>query len=90
VSRFPFFFRGREMAFLDKGREVLNRVMLACDGLGKSEGDPRMEGRYMRIMITPIPQAKPKGAKVDKPVAPATAVAKEAAAETPSETTAGE
>ena len=62
------FFRGREMAFLDKGREVLNRVMLACDGLGKSEGDPRMEGRYMRIMITPIPQAKPKGAKVDKPL----------------------
>ncbi len=84
------FFRGREMAFLDKGREVLNRVMLACDGLGKSEGDPRMEGRYMRIMITPIPQAKPKGVKVEKPVSPVTAVAKEAAAEVPSETTAGE
>jgi translation initiation factor IF-3 len=60
------FFRGREMAFLDKGREVLNRVMLACEGLGKSEGDPRMEGRYMRIMMTPIPQVKPKTLKNDR------------------------
>lgn len=54
------FFRGREMAFLGKGTEVLSRVIAECDGLGKSEGEPRMEGRYMRIMLTPIPQSQAK------------------------------
>ena len=54
------FFRGREMSFLDKGEAVLARVMRDCDGLGKSEGNPRMEGRYMRIMMTPVPQAQVK------------------------------
>ena len=53
-------FRGREMAFLDKGREVLERVIRDCEGLGKHEGEPRMEGRYMRIMITPAGPVKPK------------------------------
>jgi len=54
------FFRGREMSFLDKGEEVLARVIRDCDGLGKSEGAPRMEGRYMRIMMTPLPQGQVK------------------------------
>jgi len=54
------FFRGREMAFLSRGEEVLNRVMAECGALGKAEGNPRMEGRYMRMMVTPTPQsAKP-------------------------------
>lgn len=55
------FFRGREMAFLDRGREVLNRVVADVDPLGKVETDPRMEGSYMRMMISPsfgIPPAK--------------------------------
>jgi translation initiation factor IF-3 len=54
------FFRGREMTFLSKGEEVLKRVVEECEGLGKSEGTPKMEGRYMRIMLTPIAQAKSK------------------------------
>jgi translation initiation factor IF-3 len=54
------FFRGREMSFLSKGEEVLNRVVAECEGLGKNEGTPRMEGRYMRIMLTPVAPAKPK------------------------------
>lgn len=48
------FFRGREMAFLDKGREVLDRVKNDCEEAGKVEAPPRMEGRYMRILVTPI------------------------------------
>ncbi len=56
------FFRGREMAFLGKGEEVLARVIKDCEGLGKSEGKPRMEGRYMRIMLTPLPQGQGKNA----------------------------
>ncbi len=62
------FFRGREMSFLDKGEKVLARVVKDCNGLGKSEGNPRMEGRYMRIMMTPLPQLPPKPAvKNDTP-----------------------
>lgn len=47
------FFRGREMAFLDRGREVLNRVMNDIESLGKIEMEPRMEGAYMRMMVAP-------------------------------------
>jgi translation initiation factor IF-3 len=54
------FFRGREMSFLSKGEEVLSRVVAECEGLGKSESSPKMEGRYMRIMLTPVAPAKPK------------------------------
>ncbi|GHS96284.1 translation initiation factor IF-3 [Synergistales bacterium] len=54
------FFRGREMSFLSKGEDVLNRVIAECDGLGKNEGSPRMEGRYMRILLTPTGPIKPK------------------------------
>ncbi|GHV51378.1 translation initiation factor IF-3 [Synergistales bacterium] len=59
------FFRGREMAFLDRGREVLNRVTADIDSVGKVESDPRMEGAYMRMMISPIQIIPPK--KTDKP-----------------------
>ncbi|HOM97201.1 MAG TPA: translation initiation factor IF-3 [Acetomicrobium sp.] len=48
------FFRGREMSFLDKGREVLERVARDCDGLGKVDSQPKMEGRYMRMMLVPV------------------------------------
>lgn len=58
------FFRGREMAFLDRGREVLEKVMKDCEGLGKVEVPPRMEGRYMRMMLSPIPQ-KQKSQKTE-------------------------
>lgn len=51
------FFRGREMAFLDKGREVIDRVAADCAEAGKMEETPRMEGRYMRAMFVPISQS---------------------------------
>lgn len=47
------FFRGREMAFLDRGREVLDRVIATVGELGKLDMEPRMEGSYMRIMLAP-------------------------------------
>lgn len=66
------FFRGREMAFLDRGREVLSRVMNDIQALGKVEMEPRMEGAYMRMMVAPAvlaavaktpekPNVSPKG-----------------------------
>ncbi len=61
------FFRGREMAFLNRGEEVLNRVIAECSDAGKCEGTPQMEGRYMRILVTPQSQSKPKTASESAP-----------------------
>ena len=47
------FFRGREMSFLNRGEEVLNRVIAECEDVGKCEAKPIMEGRYMRMLLTP-------------------------------------
>ncbi len=55
------FFRGREMAFLDRGREVLMRVAADCAAYGKMEDEPRMEGRYMRAMFAPSGGGAAKG-----------------------------
>ncbi|MBQ3645424.1 MAG: translation initiation factor IF-3 [Synergistaceae bacterium] len=56
------FFRGREMSFLNKGEEVLNKVIEKCSEVGKCESKPMMEGRYMRILLTPqTSTTKPKG-----------------------------
>ncbi len=54
------FFRGREMSFLEKGEEVLNRVITECEDVGKSESKPMMEGRYMRILLTPLTSSTAK------------------------------
>ena len=54
------FFRGREMAFLDRGREVLNKVRKDVDPIGRIEMEPRMEGSYMRMMVCPSAPPAPK------------------------------
>ena len=61
------FFRGREMAFLDRGREVLNRVMTDIDPLGKVETEPRMEGAYMRMMLSPAAIVQPAKPQAERP-----------------------
>ena len=64
------FFRGREMAFLDRGRDVLNRIVEEIKDCGKVEAEPRMEGSYMRMMLAPLtPSEMPKKPKAEKRVA---------------------
>lgn len=48
-------FRGREMAHLNLGRELLERVAadVEADGKGKVENFPKMEGRQMTMLIGP-------------------------------------
>ena len=46
-------FRGREMAHLELGRELLERVAADLDGEAKIENMPKMEGRQMIMMIAP-------------------------------------
>lgn len=67
------FFRGREMAFLDRGRDVLNRVVEQVKDYGKVEAEPRMEGSYMRMMLAPLAASeKPKPQKNQKAEAEST------------------
>ena len=90
------FFRGREMAFLDRGREVLDRVRRDIEGFGKVEMEPRMEGSYMRMMIAPVlptppvkePAKEPGGSSkssVAKPAAPKAKEEPRSDAESPQE-----
>ena len=49
-------FRGREMAHLNLGRELLERVAEDVKDSGKVENMPKMEGRQMIMMIGPLPK----------------------------------
>ncbi len=46
-------FRGREMAHLELGRQLLERVADDIQELGKIDNMPKMEGRQMVMMISP-------------------------------------
>ncbi len=46
-------FRGREMAHQDLGRDLLERVAVDVEGVGKVENMPKMEGRQMIMIIGP-------------------------------------
>ncbi len=46
-------FRGREMAFKDKGSEQLQHVAAEVADLGKPEKMPNMEGRQMIMVLVP-------------------------------------
>jgi translation initiation factor IF-3 len=47
-------FRGREMAYKDRGRDVLMRVVEALADIAKVEREPRMAGRRMTMMLGPL------------------------------------
>ena len=49
-------FRGREMAHLNLGRALLERVADDVQESGKVENMPKMEGRQMIMMIGPLPK----------------------------------
>ena len=46
-------FRGREMAHMELGRDLLTRVANDIDGLGKVESMPKVEGRQMIMVVAP-------------------------------------
>nr|WP_293444017.1 translation initiation factor IF-3 [Planktotalea sp.] len=49
-------FRGREMAHLNLGRELLERVAADTKEHGRVENFPKMEGRQMVMLIGPLPK----------------------------------
>ena len=46
-------FRGREMLHPDRGMNVLERVQIDVEQIGKVEMRPRMEGRLMTMVVAP-------------------------------------
>ena len=46
-------FRGREMAHLDRGRDLLDRVVEDFEELAKVESSPSTEGRMMTMVLSP-------------------------------------
>jgi len=76
--KFLLRFRGREMAYQHLGREKLMGVCDALKDVALAEGEPRMEGRMMGIVLAPSrkkpavkPPAAPKEAAAAKPATPA-------------------
>jgi len=57
-------FRGRELAHTEIGEDVLKSVLTKIEGLYVMESPPRMEGRFMSMMLIP------KAPVVKKPEAP--------------------
>jgi translation initiation factor IF-3 len=65
------FFRGREQAHKEHGREMMGRIKKELEDLGKVEHDISMTGPRMQITLLPKPGAKPKAAAPKKPAEPA-------------------
>lgn len=56
-------FRGREIAHVDIGKNLLTRFSKDLAEYGEVEGLPRMEGRNTHIIIAPLKAKKPKKEK---------------------------
>ncbi len=46
-------FRGREMAHMELGMQLLNRVREEVAGIAKVEAEPKLEGRQMMMVLAP-------------------------------------
>jgi translation initiation factor IF-3 len=77
------FFRGREQAHKEHGREMMGRIKKYLDEVGKVEHDLSMTGPRMQITLMPKPGYKPKTAPGEKdaetPAAPKDGAAAEPA-----------
>jgi len=63
-------FRGREIAHVDIGRKLLLRFVEDLAAYGMVEGQPRLEGRFAHVLISPIKAAAPKKEKPKEEKAP--------------------
>lgn len=49
-------FKGREMAYTEKGEELLNRFIEQTEDVAKIEAPIKMEGRHMHAILVPVKQ----------------------------------
>lgn len=48
------FFKGRSIVYTEQGKEILDRFVHDLEEYGKLEMEPKLEGKRMIIMLTPI------------------------------------
>lgn len=53
-------FRGREMAHTELGFAVMKRAVDELIGMGHPDADPKLIGRNIHVMLTPLPENKRK------------------------------
>ena len=53
-------FRGREMAHTEIGFEVMKRAVAELAGMGHPDAEPKLIGRNIHVMLTPLPANKRK------------------------------
>ena len=56
-------FRGREMAHIENGQRVLERLLERVKDICIVERAPRIEGRNMTMVLSPRPQAPSQSSK---------------------------
>lgn len=52
-TKITMIFKGREMAHVDLGRKVLDRLITDSSAYGELEMEPKLEGRFMTMIIKP-------------------------------------
>ena len=60
-------FRGREIAHVDLGKNLLNRFAKDLIAHGAVEAQPRLEGKNAHVIISPVKKDAPKEPKEAKP-----------------------
>lgn len=72
--QFTLQFRGREVAHMDLGREIFNKIKSELNMVSKVERDTKLEGRRMTLVLQPEhkagktpPGTKPAGAPAQQP-----------------------
>jgi translation initiation factor IF-3 len=53
-------FRGREMAHTELGFEVMKKAVVELAGMGHPDAEPKLIGRNIHVMLTPLPANKRK------------------------------
>jgi translation initiation factor IF-3 len=53
-------FRGREMAHTEIGFEVITKALAELDGMGHPDSPPKLMGKQINVMLTPLPTNKRK------------------------------
>ncbi|MDR0941087.1 MAG: translation initiation factor IF-3 [Bacteroidales bacterium] len=52
------FFKGRSILYKEQGEEVLRRFITDLEDIAKVDQEPRLEGKRMIIMLSPIPKKR--------------------------------
>jgi len=58
--KLSLFFRGREMGNTNLGMDVIQRAIADLSHIANSDNTPRLAGRSINVMLTPLPASKRK------------------------------